>query len=913
MYKYLLILISFFSIANLSAQHNSLKGTVLDEHGSPVLYATAALLNTSDSTLLNFAISNEAGNYEIRNTPEGKYILQISYVGYQIFDTLVTLPAKINDIPIFILRPKSELLNTVEINGERTPLQIKGDTIEYNAGSFKTQPDASAEDLLRKLPGMQVDQNGNIKAQGEDVQQVLVDGKEFFSSDPTVATKNLPADAIDKVQVFDKTSDEADFTGVDDGSRSKTINLLLKEDKKSMWMGDAQAGYGSDSRYQAAVKSYRFTKASQFAALGMLNNINQYGFSINDYIDFNGGIGNLMHGGGFKLGGDDQMPLDYGQQVNGLITSGAGGLNYTHEAVPGNRFNISYLGNGFHKNIFQDIHTENFIDSASFITDENSNEFTKNYYHRLNINFRNKPDSMQSVFGTAAASLNYGNRNSDNDIRTYSSDSLINDLSSTTFEMNNNLQADADVNYIRKTGSAWKYIKAGASFNIKRTLTDAQWNNLTNYYSTDEIIADDAYQNDQNYQTGISGSFSASRKLEHGLYLEPSFALSQTNEKLNRQQGDLYDDITPIDSLSPDFARQIFYVKPGLALKKNTKKTQWKATLAAEQGWMQNTLNDTAAGAMSFFYALPQFSFEKDIREGRHLRIAYESDVNTPTAVQLMPVTDNINPLVLFKGNSELRPEYAHSAFFNWVLFDQFSFTSLFTHARITYTKDKINYATTINSDLSQSLTPVNVPEAYRASAGFSFSTPLRPLRLNITLDADESYNRGINYVNTEENIINAFTHNATLRFDNRKKEKLDVRAGVTLNFTQTNYSLALSQSGNYFTNSLFTELQYTPTDKWRFSFNADLSKYSVEGFDESTVIPLLQAQLNRYLLKSNRGTISLKAYDILNRSTGITQTGAYNYLQSVEANTIGRYFMLSFKYRINKTAQDDNIELKVN
>ncbi|MBC8047351.1 MAG: TonB-dependent receptor [Fimbriimonadaceae bacterium] len=912
MYR-IIIIIFILSSASLFAQQN-LKGYALDGEGKPVQYATAALLKTEDSTLVNFGIADESGKFEIKYVGAGKYLFQLSFVGFNTYDTLIAVPNKTGELGIFILQQKNELLNTVEIKGERTPLAIKGDTIEYNAGAFKTQPDASAEDLLKKLPGVQVDEAGNIQAQGEDVQQVLVDGKEFFSSDPTVATKNLPADAIDKVQVYDKSSDEAEFTGVDDGMRSKTINLLLKEDKKSMWLGDAKAGYGTDDKYQVNAKAYRFTKTNQFAVMGMLNNINQFGFSIHDYIDFNGGIGAMMQGGGFRIetGSADEMPVNFGQSVDGLITSGAAGINFTHEPKPGNRFNISYLGNGYEKDLVQNTFTQNFKPDYSFNTNEDVNEITNNYYQRMNFNFRNKPDTMQSIFANGAASLSYGDQNSKLFTETFSADSLVNALTSNTYDKSNSMKGNADVSYIHKTKSNWKYFKANVSASAKTSLSETQWNNLTQYFDTGTEIQDDAYQNNTNYLVDYSATILGSLKLNSKYYLDPTISAGGTKEELNREQGNLLTEDILIDSLSPDFLRTNIWLKPGIALKYSTRKTQYKISLAAEHIILGNTLNEIETEDRSYLYFLPQITFEKDIKRGRHIRLMYQSEVNAPTAAQLLPVTNYINPLSLYTGNAELKPEYYHGLQFNWMLFDEFSFTSLFTHLNAGYTQDKINYAKTIHADLSQSLTLINVPSYYIASAGAEFSTPIRKLKINFNLSLDENYNRGINYVNDIENTIDAFTHTARISFDNRGKDKLDARIGASVKYTQSNYSVE-TNSGNYFTNTLFVEADYTPFDSWRFSFDADIDTYQVEGFQGSITVPLLQAEITRFILKSNRGTISLKGYDLLNKNIGISQNSAYNYLQQQESNTIGRYFMLSFKYRINKTDINDGVNVEVN
>lgn len=897
----------------LNAQQN-LKGIVLNDAGTPVEFGTVALLKPVDSTLAYFGITNSSGNFEIKGVAGGKYVLQISFIGYDTYDTLLVVPYPNNgDLGIYILKTATVGLDAVNISAERIPLQIKGDTIEYNAASYKTQPDASAEDLLKKLPGIDVDQSGNIQAQGEDVQKVLVDGKEFFSNDPTVATKNLPADAIEKVQVYDKSSDESEFTGIEDGPQSKTINLILKDGKKSMWLGDVKAGAGTENKYQANAKVYRFTAADQIAFLGMLNNINQFGFSFRDYIDFSGGISSMMQGGGFRIETSDDIPVNFGQSIDGLITNGAAGANYTHEKTPGNRFNMSYLGNGYEKFLENTVHTENYTPDFDYITDENSETTTENYYHRLNFNFKNKPDSMQSIFGTGGLSLSYGKSSGNSFTGTYLSDVISNSLSSVTSSNSNTLSGTAQVSYIHKFSADWKYVKFSANTTISKSLNESEWDNITEYFDPGLLIIDNAFQNETNNDLGLSFDFISLRKIGRSLYLEPALGVGMYNELLQRSRGNLLEGGLPIDSLSPEFTRNNYYIQPKLSLKKNTKKTQFKFGLGAEYLHRENQVFDAAYPQTEHYYLLPELFYEVEIKAGRRFGINYAASVNAPTASQLLPVSDDINPLSVYTGNPLLEPEYVHNLFAHYMLFDQFSFTSLFTRFELTYIQDKINFSKTINPDLTESYTLVNVDNDINSSIGASFNTPIRPLKINVNLDLSEGYNHGINYVNNNENLINAFTHKVGLSFDNRKKDYFDLTIGGSIKYTQTDYSIETGQSGNYITNAIYLDLDVTPDSLWHIKFNGKISEYTVTGFDESTIVPLLSAEISRYILKSNRGTITLSAYDLLDKNKGITQSSAYNYLMQQQTNSIGRYFMLSFKYRINKVEQNDSMEIEIN
>ena len=353
MWKYLLLFTTLlcFSTTFVYAQTTkaTISGIVSDTSNTPLLGATVVVLQAKDSVLKSFALSDKEGNFAIKRVAAGEYILQITFIGYQ----KVSQPFSIKpdqsawDAGTFILQPEILTADEVSIEADRTPILMKGDTIQYNADAFKTQPNAVVEDLLKKLPGVEVERDGTVKAQGETVQKVLVDGKEFFGDDPKMATKNLPADAVDNVQVFDKKSEMAEFTGVDDGNEQKTINLELKEDKKQGVFGNVTAGYGTDNRYESRLNLNRFNDKLQFSAIGMANNTNRQGFSIGDYINLMGGMSNLMGGGGgsFSLSLNTEevgIPLENGLN-NGFVNTGAGGINFNYDLGKNTSLSTSYF------------------------------------------------------------------------------------------------------------------------------------------------------------------------------------------------------------------------------------------------------------------------------------------------------------------------------------------------------------------------------------------------------------------------------------------------------------------------------------------------------------------------------------------------------------------------------------------
>lgn len=911
-----LISLLFVGLAfTVAAQQDAIKGFIYDDKGSPLPYATTVLLNPSDSTLLYFGITNQQGLFEIKDINTGKYLLQASFLGFQSYYKELTIPAPANNLGIIILKPKMESLGAVNVEAERIPILIKKDTVEYNAGSFKTNPDAVAEDLLKKLPGVEVDRSGNIKAQGEDVQQVLVDGKEFFSSDPQVATKNLPADAISKVQVYDKKSDETELSGIDDGSYQKTLNIILKEGRKNAYFGDVSGGYAPSDKYQSNAKLYRFNKEYQFAALGMLNNVNRFGFSFKDYIDFNGGLQSMMSGGGITISSDmdGNMPVDLGRPVSGLVTSGAAGLNYMYEARKNNRFNISYLGSGANKNLLETIESSNFIPSGSYQTESESEVLSKDRSNRINLGWKNRIDSLRNLKVDGSFMLTYGDQSESSFSQTFDQSDLVNGLTGYSNKQSHLFQANLKADYLKKGTTNWKIAKISAQYHIQSSLAASDWSNLTQMYNPESLLAESRFLDEEGLKTQYQASASATRKIGKLLYVVPSLDFSGIQDKINRLNGFSDAAEIPVDSLSPGFVSSYMAVNAGISLKYNTKKSKLSVSTNLEKGFLFNDLSMEDPIRKQVMQLLPAASWRYDYRQSRSFSVFYQSALEAPQSSQLLPVSTYANPLNLFVGNRDLSPEKMHALQANWMMFDQFSQISMFANLNATYTLDKINLSQTILPDFSQLTTLVNVKNDYRAGAGFEFSMPIRKIGLNGKVALNETVSQGISLVNGAENRLTNFRHSVSLSFYSRNSEKLDISLGGTFELSDARYSIMQSLNKIYVTISGWTEISYTPTKNWHFAVSFDMTRYEAESFGNQIDIPLLKVEATRFFMKDHRGSLSLSCNDVLDRNTGLERVSQLNYLMERRTNTIGRYFMISMKYRLFKTQLNSGLDININ
>lgn len=887
MKNYLIIL--FLLLAGpIFAQTQTITGKMVDEEGNPLPSATAVLLDPADSTLAFFGISDADGYYAIKDAKQGSYILQFAYIGHETKYYHISIPLENNgQRGVEALAPRSVDVDEVKVTAEYIPIQIRRDTLEFNAKAFKNKPDAVVEDLLKKLPGIEVGRDGSITALGEPVGKVLVDGKEFFGNDPKVATKNLPADAIDKVQVIDKKSDEAEFTGIDDGSRSKAINLVLDEDKKKGVMGNISAGAGTNQRYQFNSRLYNFSDKFQIAGLGRINNLNQSGFSLDDFVIRGGGmaitVGGLSGGGG------------------GLSTAGSGGMNFSYSKDNFNTVYMSYTGTGNKTLLEQSTYSRNYTNDIEFIEDEELERETKNFSHRINMGIKRRIDSTMNLNLNANINFNTMDQNGNSLTDRLQDAGLVNRLDNHTWQASEGLSADYKANYTRMINGQNTVLSLGSSGGLDINTGDLTWTNITSYFNPANEVTVSQYQDSRTDNLNVSLFANLSQRISNKWFIIPEVSATYRENALDREQGLPGPPEFVYDSLSPQFSKKYLAAKPKLTFKRTTKKARLDLNLLAEISRLAIELEGEELRNTNYAYLLPSISFEYEYLTGKRINLDYRSSLNTPSVTQLMPVVNNLNPLSLSTGNPDLKPEYKHSLFFHWMFFDKFSFTNFFLGANAGYTQNKINWSRTINDQLEQTAQPVNVDWNYDAALYSNFSTPIRKVGMKINLGWNESWNRGLSYINDEENIYSSLTHSFRLSFDNRKKEKWDFNIGGSVAYTQSSYSLQESLNNDYYNLGYFADLRFTPNDTWNFEVTGDVTNYNSQSFDESVNIPLVGAEIAYFFLSGKRASIKLSAVDLLNQNKGLKRISDLNYLMEQRSNVLGRYVMCTFTYRLNQ------------
>ncbi|MEL6558818.1 MAG: TonB-dependent receptor [Bacteroidota bacterium] len=898
------------SIQIALAQNSGVAGTLTDENQSPLPRATVMLINASDSTMEKFTISDNEGKFAFNKLKAGEFLLQVSYVGYQNISRPISLEVgKILDIGNVSMQQENELLENVTIEADRIPMQIKEDTVEYNAGAFDTRPGATVEDLLKKLPGVEVENDGTIKAQGETINKVLVDGKEFFGDDPQIATKNLPADAMDKVQVFDQLSEMSQFTGVDDGTREKTINLTLKEDKKNGLFGNAEGGYGENDRYNAKLNLNQFTKKQQLSVISSANNINQQNFSLDDYINLSGGLSNLISGGGgsISLELDEGLGSALGLTNGGIRNNWTVGANFNKDISDKTELSFNYFFNDLQNVLNKSTERQNFNGDNVFLSNSQSANESNYNLHRLNFRLKHEIDDKQDI--TIRNSIKYTTNETISNRTSANFDAAGNQQTSNEIADNSEtdgLQLEGSIQYRKKFERKGRSLTARLSGEAASNDNLQLLNSISNILGAENPITTIVNQEqiEDNNRKKWGTRLTYTEPVFNGKLLQGFVEHQQTNFILNKDFFDLEQDNSKVlnETLSAAFDNQYRYSTGGFRLFLGSKKNRITLGIKAQQSIIRGDASNVEdILTRRFFDFLPSARWNLKLKQGSNLSVDYTTGIQAPSLEQLQPVVNNTNPLYIYNGNPNLDREYAHRLNLNYNLFDQFSLTSLFIRSGISYVENKITNQSVIDELFRQVVTPVNVARDLGINNNISFSTPLRWMKAKINLNLSSNYNRGLLFVNNSENTVDRIINTADIKLENRRKKMIDTGVGLRLTKNTTRYLTESNLDQDFLQQSIYATLNVYIKKKWSIGGEFSQENFSGDSFSNNQSFPLLQAYISRTFLKLDRAELKISAFDLLNRNQGIFRNSNFNFITDETVNVLNRYFMVSFRYKISK------------
>lgn len=906
-----LSLVFFVSWSQAQDTYVQVKGEISDQEEQPLVGATVVALSSLDSTLLSFAISDGNGRFVLNRLPVQPCVLQITYIGYGTFQQDLPLDTgqKTIDLGEIWLSPENLLLEEVVVKSEYIPVLIKGDTVQYQAGAFATRPDDNVEKLLRKLPGVEVERDGSIRAQGEDVENVLVDGKPFFGQNAQVATRNLPADAVEAVEVYDQASEMEEFSGIADGEEEKTINLVLKEDKKSGQFGELSGGYGTDGRYQGRANINRFSGNTQLSLLGSANNLNEPGFSIFDYIDFIGGFERLMDqgGGAIRLTEEDiGVPLDFGNG-GGLNTSKALGLNLNHDFGENTTFSTNYFGSRLQRDLQRSFTRDNFLNDGGFSSVGMNTEDSRSDGHRLNIDFDHDIGEKQRLLLWSSLSLNTSQNFSARQL----ANTAENEIPLSESDQSNTYRperwsADVNLQYLLKFKKPGRLFTTSIDWGQQDDDAEQRIFNRNRFWDIDsEVWLGDSLNQRQvraDKEDYWQLRWSYTEPLNDHWYWQNRLTVASEKQKRDKDFLDLTDNKEVRNLiLSGDFDRAFNqqYLETGLLY--NGTKSRLNFSLVGQRALL-NTQGTMAVNKdRTLWYLLPRAGWEYEITGSKNLDVRYRTNIVAPALDQLQTLVDNTNALNVFQGNPNLQPEYRHNFSVGLTIIDAFSFTNFFANLQSTYVNNRIVNSLAIDSLLRQVTQPVNTDYEWQNRLYASFSTPIKSLDIALRLRGNVSFTQGLVLVNTLEDQVDRWGQEWALSFGNRKKEVLDWELGTRWNYSQASYELQNHFDQNYTRQDWFAVFNWFLPQDWVLGTEVEHQQFSNEDFGQSSQFTLWQASISKSLLKNNRLLLKFSVFDLLNQNTGIDRQNAFNYFEESRANALGRYAMLSATVKIGR------------
>jgi len=905
------LLISFTSYAQ--TKNGSVTGKVLNAKGRlPIDFASVAVKNLADTTQTSVINTQADGSFAIGGLAPGSYRLTVAYLGLTNLNKQFTVTAAAPAVALGELAMENSGLDlkTVEIKGVVTPVVVKTDTVEYDAKAFKVRENAVVEDVLKKLPGVDVAKDGSIKAQGETVTRVRVDGKDFFGNDPLLATKNLPADMIDKIQVIDLLSDQAQFTGVDDGNREKIINITTKKDMKNGYFGNSSAGYGTnagagtDPRYDVSINANKFNNDQQFSVIGQFNNVNKQNFGSG------GGGGNRGGGGG---GGGFGPSISTGAPQQGITTTNAFGINFADVYTDQTKITGSYFFNK--SSLFNDQSSfrQNLLGNSTTTFDQDLNSTTDKTNHRFNFMIDTKIDSSTTIrVEPAITYTETGLNQSSSYVNSYANSQTVGSqllkTNTTAPTVNNNI-------LLRK-----KFLRRGRtlSLNIRTTINESDGKNYNtiNNRTTSGIDSLTLDNTDQLNNTN-SNSISNTSRL---VYTEP---LSKTlSLELNYQNVYNFDNserftynyntVTSLYDI-PDFTYTNTYENKtltnavGASINKTAKKYNWNIGLAVQNTDRKNeNLTTGTIFNQNFNNIVPSGQLRYNFSRSKRLVVRYRGSTTQPSITQIQPIPDNSNTQTIPIGNPDLKPSFTNNVTVLYNNFDFAHFRSLFLFANISQTINAFGNNNTLINDADDpnfgkiAVVPVNVHGVYQGTLGSSIGLPIiTDNKLNLNIDLGGTYARGVNFTNSIQNITNDLSVTNKYRLVT-SMDKLDLTAGIAGSINRATYSAQSNANTTYYTLNPTANVSYMFPGEFRVAVDADYYQNTGRGQGFDTNYTIVNGYISKQFFK-NRGTFKLAVNDALNQNQGITRTSGNNTITDLRYNVLKRYYMFSFTYSLNR------------
>ena len=898
-----LLLTMFFASVG-SAMGLNITGVVKDDTGEPLPQATVRLLTASDSTFVKGVKTNASGIYTFTGAKSGKYLIETSYVGYATSFTPITVNKTNLKVDAIQLSESSIQLKDVTVTAVKTQVKVMEDTVEFNADSYKTQPNAVVEDLLKRLPGVEVDSDGKITANGKSVSKILIDGKEFFSDDPKVASKNLPVNMVDKLQVVDRKSDLARLTGVDDGEDETVINLTVKKDMKNGYFGNVEAGYGTDKHYTGSFNVNKFWNGNQITLLGNFNNTNELGFT-----DSNGSRFRRF-GGTNGINESQALGLNFNVGKEEILRVG-GDVMYSHtNRDTRQRQSRQYL----------------FSDSTSW---NESMRDARDKGHNLRADFRVQwqPDSFNTLEFRPRISYNLNNSTSVDSSLIMAGDPRRSPVTSTfndNYSRGNSLEFGANLiyshNFKRKRGRSFSINLRYNHSNVREK--ESSYSRNLFYLYPDSIDLYDQYGDNHTWNNTAQARLTWTEPIgnaANGHFLTFSYRIQYRWNNADKmvydhpvyypEDGDDwlawidYDRMLFNDTLSNRFRNDFMTQDIRIGYKYVSRKHNLDVgmSIVPSQSKSENLINGAKSIPLRRVWNFAPFlRYRLKFDKSTSFNAAYRGRASQPSMTQLQPVADMSDPMRIVVGNPNLDPTFNHWISLRFQSFDMEHQRSIMSMADFEVAQNSIVSKTTFNHNTGSQLTTYeNVNGVWSGRLMLIYSQPLRNKAWQVSAHMFTNYNHAVGFNNGERNNSGTFRVNLmpaiAFRPDNIE---LELRPRYSLQHTRNSLSSTNNMTiHNY--GGTFSAYYYTPIG---IILNSDLTYTATsgyaQGYDKNEW--MWNASISYQLLADRSLTLAVKAYDLLQQRSSITRSVTANYIDDTSYNNLTRYFMFTVSYRFN-------------
>lgn len=938
MKKLVFLLLLVCTCTTLSRAQNSKRitvtGTVIDgDDKSPIGQATVQLLSLPDSTMAVGNVTNNNGVFSIAARP-GKYVLKISFVGYLSQEKQLQLVAGKPTVNLgtVTLPTDAIMLGEAVIVAEAPQVTVSEDTIGFNASAYRTPEGAMLEELVKKLPGAEVDEDGNIKINGKEVKKIMVDGKEFFGGDVKTGLKNLPVDMVEKLKTYDKKSDLARITGIDDGEEETVLDLTVKKGMNQGWFGNVDLAGGTEDRYMGRAMINRFYDKTQFSVIGSANNVNDQGFS--------GGGGGPRWRRSNGLNATKMLGANFATETEKLELGGSVRYNYRDADMISRGNSDDFLRNSY----------------------SNSNNHNRNKTTDLNADFRMewKPDSMTNIIFRPNVSYNKGNNTSQSESGTFNADPFSYVTNPNDYLNFDDIDADDPLRNIRvnatndKSLSKSKSLSANATLQLNRKLNDKGRNitfrgtfgygdndndqyteSATRYYlfteNPDSVLQRNQYITTPTQNYNYTAQFTYSEPIARATFLQFSYKFQYKYSKSDKSTYDLNEfpwhigEMLPadyetayVDSLSKDAEYKYFNHDISLGLRFIREKYQMNVGISLQP---QNTklsykkgdyVTDTTRTVFNF---APNLDFRYRFSKVSQLRVTYRGRSSQPSMENLLPIVDNSNPLRIRVGNPGLKPSFAHTmrAFYN--TYNAEKQRGIMAHLMFNATQDAVSNKT-VYDDITgaRTITPENINGNWNAFGMFGFNTALKNKKYTINSFSRLNYQNQVSFDEDKEShaSLRSKATNLTLaeNFNGAYRNdwfEFSLNGSIEYNWERSKLKPQNNQEPYTFSYGASTNI----TLPWAMTLSTNMTNQCRRGYSDSSMNRnelIWNAQVAQNLLKG-AGTISFEMYDILKQQSNITRSMTADSRSVTEYNSINSYCMVHFIYRLNifgsKAARD--------